>query len=119
MGGFLAWRGQAEARAALQAHQVTQFTARTVTDVEALLAEFAAARRRGFAVSLRQYKGVQSAVAAPVFEASGRVWRVLCTVAFSSDLDAHNVDAVGSAVRVAADRITRRTGGTPRGEEAG
>jgi IclR family acetate operon transcriptional repressor len=111
MAGFLAWQEPAEARSVLRGHQITPFTPATVTDVDSLLAELAAARNRGFGISLRQYKGVQSAVSAPIFDVSGQVRLVLCTVAFSSDLDAHNVAEVGAAVRATADRISRRTGG--------
>jgi DNA-binding IclR family transcriptional regulator len=111
MAVFLAWQDPADAKSALQARQITRFTPATVTDVDTLLAELAATRDRGFGVSLRQYKGVQSAVSAPVFDAAGRVRLGLCTVAFSSDLDAGNVAEVGAAVRTTADRITDRVGG--------
>ena len=111
MQASLAWLDTAEADRLLDAEGVIAFTERTVTEREALRLAFERVRTVGHAESLQQYNMAQSGVAAPIFDAAGAVRRVLCSLAFSSELDHGNVADVGAAVRRCADTITRRTGG--------
>lgn len=68
-------------------------------------------RQRGYAVSLREFEPEHSAVAAPVFDASGSVRWGLCVLAFASRLHAANVADVAQAVVRAAQRVSKRAGG--------
>jgi DNA-binding IclR family transcriptional regulator len=88
-----------------------QFTPHTIVDREDLRAALAATRERGYSTSLQQYDMAQSGVAAPVFDRRGQVARVVCSLAFFTELHADNVHRIGSQVADCADRITARTGG--------
>lgn len=107
----LAWLGRTEADRLLDTESVIAFTEKTVTDRAGLEADVARVRSAGYADSIQQYNMAQSGVAAPVFDASAAVRYVVCSLAFSSELDAGNMAAVGTAVRRCADRITLRSGG--------
>lgn len=50
--------------------------------------------------------------AKPVFDSCGTVRYAVCSLAFSSELDDTNVAAAGNAIRLCAEAITLRTGGT-------
>jgi DNA-binding IclR family transcriptional regulator len=69
-------------------------------------------RERGYGVSVREYDLGQSGVSAPVFDERGRVSMVLCSLAFSSELDEPAAARAGELIRECAQRITERTGGT-------
>jgi DNA-binding IclR family transcriptional regulator len=69
-------------------------------------------REVGYAESIREYDLGQSGVAAPVFDAQGRVSMVVCSLAFSSELNESNVEHYGRLIRECGLRITERTGGT-------
>jgi DNA-binding IclR family transcriptional regulator len=111
MQASLAWLDPAEADRLLDAEQVIAFTERTITDRGELRTAFERVRNVGYAESIQQYNMAQSGVAAPIFDAGGAIRHVLCSLAFSSELDQGNVAEVGGAVRRCADSITRRTGG--------
>ncbi len=53
----------------------------------------------------------QSGVAAPVFDRRGQVTRVVCSLAFFTELHEDNVGRIGTLVSDCADRITARSGG--------
>lgn len=88
------------------------FTPETITDPAELRAELVRTRERGYGVSVREYDLGQSGIAAPVFDASGRVTFVLCALGFSSELNEKTVDKYGPILRDCALRITERTGGS-------
>lgn len=90
---------------------IKAFTANTITDSKAVDAEMELTRKRGYSISLQQYDLAQSGVAAPIFDHHGRVTRVLCSLAFSSELDAENVDRTGQLLAECGMRITERIGG--------
>lgn len=111
MHASLAWTERSEADRILDAEQVIAFTPKAVTDRDGLHAIFAKVRAVGYAESIQQYNMAQSGVAAPVFDARGAVRYVVCSLAFSSELDETNVASAGDAIRRCAERITARTGG--------
>jgi IclR family acetate operon transcriptional repressor len=111
MQASLAWLDPDVAERLLDAQEVIAFTERTVTDRHALRCAFERVRTVGHAESIQQYNMAQSGVAAPIFDAGGAVRHVVCSLAFSSELNDGNVAEVGAAVRRCADTITRRTGG--------
>lgn len=90
---------------------VNPFTQNTVTDHDAVMAELDRTRERGFSISLRQYDLAQSGVAAPIFDQHGKVSRVLCSLAFSSELNNDNVERIGRLVAECGIRISERIGG--------
>lgn len=111
MQSFLAWSDPVDVERLVKEHGLTPFTPYSLTDVEQLHETLARVRKRGYAESLQQYNLAQGGVAAPVFDASGKVARVVCSLAFSTQLDSSNVAQVGEAIHRCADSITARTGG--------
>lgn len=90
---------------------IKAFTETTLTEHDAVVAELTATRERGYSVSLQQYDLAQSGVAAPVFDHHGKVTRVLCSLAFSSELNQDNVERTGQLLAECGLRITERIGG--------
>jgi len=111
MRAFHAWADPAEVERQVDKHGVQAFTPETITGRDALRAELAATRERGYGVSVREYDLGQSGVSAPVFDTRGQVSLVLCSLAFSSELNEDNVDRAGALIRDCGLRITARTGG--------
>jgi DNA-binding IclR family transcriptional regulator len=111
MQAFEAWTPQADLERLIQRHGLQQFTENTVTDPDELHKVLAQVRLDGFSRSVRQFDLAQGAAAAPIFDAKGRVSLVLCTLAFSSELNEQNVVEVGTQMRASAERLTQRTGG--------
>lgn len=111
MQASLAWTECAEADRILDTEKIVAFTRKTITDREGLHAAFAKVRSVGYAESIQQYNLAQGGVAAPVFDSRGAVRYVVCSLAFSSELDDTNVASVGNAIRRCAEAITARTGG--------
>lgn len=68
-------------------------------------------QRLAYSTSLQQFDMAQSGVAAPVFDRRGHVARVVCSLAFFTELHQDNVGRIGALVAGCADRITARTGG--------
>jgi IclR family acetate operon transcriptional repressor len=111
MRAFFAWSDPAEVDGLIDRHKLTSFTPETVVDRQELYEVLAETRRRGYGVSMREYDLGQSGVTAPVFDAQGRVTMVLCSLAFSSELNEVSVHVAGELVRESGLRITERTGG--------
>jgi IclR family transcriptional regulator, acetate operon repressor len=113
MRAFHAWSDPAAVDRLIERHGVEAFTAETVTEPAKLRDVLAETRRRGYGSSVREYDLGQSGVAAPVFDANGRVSMVVCVLAFSSELNESTVERVGATVRDCALTLTARTGGVP------
>lgn len=111
MQAFYAWTGRAEFARLVERHGLTRFTRHTKTSLDQVTRQLARARKHGYGTSVQEYDLAQSGVAAPVFDARGEVGHVICSLAFSSELDGSTVDAAGDLVRECADRITEQTGG--------
>lgn len=111
MQSFLAWSGDVEVERLVGEHRLQAFTSLSMTELYQVREALAGVRRRGYAESLQQYNLAQGGVAAPIFDADGRVRQVVCSLAFSSQLNASNVASVGEAIRRCAEAITARTGG--------
>lgn len=108
----LAWGGVSLPRAPL-----SRFTQRTITDSEALAREVARVRRRGWARAVREREEDLSALAAPVFGASGELVAVLGLQGPSSRFDR---DAMQAALRELLDRaaaLSHALGWHPTDEE--
>lgn len=111
MQAFHAWLPSGEFDTLAARYGIEPFTARTVTDRERVEEALAATRQRGYGTSIQEYDLAQSGVAAPIFDRSAGASTVLCSLAFSSELDEVNVAEAGERVRDAALRITSQTGG--------
>lgn len=111
MQAYLAWQSPERVDELVDRHGLKQFTKYTVTDRDELHKVLAAVRERGYSTSIQQYDMAQSGVAAPIFDRRGQVSRVVCSLAFFTELHSDNVTRIGSLVRDCADRITARTGG--------
>lgn len=111
MQSFLAWSNPGDVERLVKEHGLTQFTKFSITELKQLNKSLARVRQRGYAESLQQFSLAQGGVAAPVFDTSGTVSWAVCSLAFSTQLDASNVAHVGEAIRRCAESITARTGG--------
>lgn len=111
MNSFHAWGSTDEFDSAAKGAGVRAFTPNTLIDPDDLHTELALTRKRGYSVSLQQFDLAQGGVAAPVFDRQGKVACVLCTIAFTSELNESNVAEVGAMIAECADRITEHIGG--------
>lgn len=111
MRAFHAWSDPAEVERQVDKHGLKSFTPETIAKPAKLRAELDATRERGYGISVREYDLGQSGVSAPIFDARGQVSLVLCSLAFSSELNEHNVHKAGELIRDCGQRITARTGG--------
>ncbi|MFC4855447.1 IclR family transcriptional regulator [Actinophytocola glycyrrhizae] len=111
MQAYLAWQPQDTVDELVDRYGLKQFTQHTVTDRDELRRVLAEIRTRGYSTSLQQYDMAQSGVAAPVFDRRGQVSRMVCSLAFFTELHADNVGRIGTLVSDCADRITARSGG--------
>lgn len=112
MNAFHAWDSPQEFDLLIKRIGIKSFTARTLTDPADIHAELTRTRERGFSISLQQFDLAQTGVAAPIFDRTGKVHQALCTLAFSSELHADNVERVGALVADSCNRITERIGGS-------
>lgn len=111
MQAYLAWRPMEAVDELVDRYGLKQFTQHTIADRDGLHQVLADTRERGYSTSLQQYDMAQSGVAAPVFDRRGQVSRVVCSLAFFTELHADNVARIGALVSDCADRITARSGG--------
>lgn len=110
---YLAWRPASEVREILARVPLQRLTARSIKSVGAYLVELEKVRRQGFGESYEEHYVGNNALAAPVFDPSGRVVVVLLTVGFAADLPPVRMKAYGRVLRAAADRVTEMLGGRP------
>lgn len=111
MYAFHAWQDPEAFEQAEKRIGIKEFTPLTITGHEAVMEELARTRKRGYSVSLQQYDLAQSGVAAPIFDHHGKVSRVLCSLAFSSELNEGTVERTGQLLAECGMRITERIGG--------
>jgi IclR family acetate operon transcriptional repressor len=111
MYAFHGWQDPEQFEQAVKRVGITAFTPHTITDHEAVMAELKNTRERGYSISVQQYDLAQSGVAAPVFDHRGKVAWVLCSLAFSSELNQDNVERAGELLAECGMRITERIGG--------
>lgn len=111
MYAFHAWQEPEQFEQAVKRVGIKAFTPNTITDHDAVMSELEKTRARGYSISLQQYDLAQSGVAAPVFDHRGKVAWVLCSLAFSSELNHDNVERTGELLAECGMRITERIGG--------
>ena len=109
---MLAFRSEAEVRALFAGVALAPATARTVTTLDALLADIALARRAGVAWSRSNYEEGIDSCAAPIFDHTGHVVAAINItgqdVAFTAPRNRR--DRIEQALRTAAARISQRLG---------
>jgi IclR family acetate operon transcriptional repressor len=111
MRAFHAWSDPAEVDRLADQWGIRAFTPETVVDRARLHEVMRQTKARGYGTSVREYDLGQSGVSAPVFDERGRVTMVLCSLAFSSELNESNIDSYGELIRACGQRIADRTGG--------
>ncbi|MFC3577489.1 IclR family transcriptional regulator [Streptomyces yaanensis] len=105
---LLAWLPEKESRELLEGQRLQRFTARTMTDVDVLLARLAEIRRDGHCVSRGELDADILGIAAPVRGASGTVLAALSVAALEHRIPDRRLDQVVQAVRGAAEHISER-----------
>jgi DNA-binding IclR family transcriptional regulator len=110
---MLAGLADAELTRLLGRRQLKRFTARTVTAMEALLADLRDIRRRGYAIADEEMGADLGAVGAPVRNHTGAVVAAISVVGPSARLHAIGLDRLGAQVKAVADRVSARLGHAP------
>ncbi|MFC4055142.1 IclR family transcriptional regulator [Actinomadura syzygii] len=101
---FLAYESPESLEVILR-HGLQAFTPKSLTDVEAFRTELGLVRERGWTVDHEGYALGISTVAAPVFDAEGRVTLVVAAVGFSNLIDDDTAAEYGAELRRVCDRI--------------
>ena len=108
---MLAHRPQAEVRALLAARSAKPMTARGVPSVDALLAELAEVRERGYSIDDEGVREGVHCIGAPVFDAAGSVVAGIGMCLQKSQRQPDRSEAQREHVVDVAARLTRRLGG--------
>ncbi len=109
---ILAFRDAAQRRSALP-ERLTGYTAKTLTDHEALEADFALTRQRGYALDDEERTLGMRCIAAPVFNEFGEPFGGLSVSGPSVRVNDAFIARVGPLVVEAAAELTRAVGGRP------
>jgi DNA-binding IclR family transcriptional regulator len=88
--------------------ELERFTETTITDPDELRAELAQIREQGYATSNGELDLGVRGIAAPIFDADGRVAAGISVGALSFQVDESTQPATIAAVRAAAQRVTDR-----------
>jgi DNA-binding IclR family transcriptional regulator len=99
-------------RAAHLAPPLARFTARTITDIAQFAGLLAETRQRGFGTAVDELEAGLTAIAAPVRDAEGTVIASVSASGPSFRIPAERIPALATAVRRAADEVSRRLGWT-------
>jgi DNA-binding IclR family transcriptional regulator len=100
-------------RSVLLAGPLRRYTANTLTDPSAVLAEVAEARQRGYALDREEHEPEVFCIAAPIFDYRGQVIAALSTAGSRSDYLDNPQSEVITWVREAAGTISGRLGYDP------
>ena len=104
-----------EVRGIIAESGLPQRTRHTLATVDALLADLAITRRRGYALDDEEDVEGVFCVGAAFFDRQGRCSGALSGTGIKTDLPAWRIEELGQAVRQHADQVTRRLGGEPPG----
>lgn len=99
-----------EIRDYLDSQPLTPLTPITIQDPDRLVEELEVIRNRGYAVSLGERQQGAASVAAPVFEATGRVYGSISICGPVSRLSVGKVEEYGQLVHEAAAEVSRQLG---------
>mgnify|MGYP005990505305 CR=1 FL=1 len=101
-------------RQVLAAGKLEQFTPHTLTDAEAMIADLAAAKVRGYAIDGEERNMGMRCIAAPVFNVFGEAVAGISVSGPTSRITAERIEELARPVMDAASRLTRATGGNLR-----
>lgn len=110
---LLAWLWEEKIEALLGPEPYRALTPRTLQTREALWADLATIRARGFAIDDEEFEPDLRCLAAPVRDMRGDVVAALSLSALASRLPMQDIAAVAVRLIAAADEITLRLGGQP------
>ncbi|MEU6258587.1 IclR family transcriptional regulator [Streptomyces sp. NPDC047043] len=105
---LLAWLPDEECRELLEGQRLQRFTARTLTDVDTLMARLAEIRGDGHCVSRGELDPDILGIAAPVRDEAGAVVAALSVAALEHRVPDRRLGEVVGVVRDAAERISGR-----------
>lgn len=100
--------------AILHVNRYERFTNSTPKDERDFRQRIQTARRNGFSVGHGTFEADTVGVAAPFFDASGRVIGAIAVAGLSSRMDGEALARTGALVCAAAKDVTRQLGGAPR-----
>ncbi len=106
---MIAFRGKAMLAAMSQ--DLQGYTARTITDPDAFLADMALIRKRGYAVNKGEWRDAVSGVAAPISDAAGNVIAAIGLSGPESRFKAARLKLFGEQVVAAANGLSEGMGG--------
>lgn len=108
---LMAWYEPAKLNALIARRGLERFTDLSLTTPEALLADLAATRARGFAIDDQERAPGMRCVAAPIFNAYGEPVAGLSVSGPAFRMALEDATVLGTKVRTAADQVTAATGG--------
>ncbi|WP_093992672.1 HTH-type transcriptional regulator BhcR [Flavimaricola marinus] len=98
----------------LKAHPLTAFTPHTLTQREALIADLAATRTRGYSIDAEEKTLGMRCIAAPIFDVHGEAVAGLSVSGPTSRVEPSATPRLGAQVIQAAQALTRAMGGHAR-----
>lgn len=110
---LLAFAEPHERRALLDQIKLDRFAPATITDEEALLADLALARVRGYAVSQEEHVPGVSSAAAPIFDHTGRAIAAIGIFGPAARLSNDRLHTTGRDLMAAARQISGNVGAMP------
>ncbi len=110
---LLAFAQPHEQRAIFDRIALAGFTEATFTQEDALAADLALTRARGYAVSLEEHVAGVASVAAPIFDHTGRAVAAIGVFGPSSRLTSDRLHVTGRDLMAAARQISGNVGATP------
>ncbi|MDZ8275275.1 IclR family transcriptional regulator [Microbacterium aquimaris] len=110
----LAFAPEATRQAAMESCDFERFTDTTITDADALSAEYAAIRERGWAVDDGEAEDFINCVAVPIFGMDGAVQGGISLTAVRSLAPLEVLTGYVEKLQTVADRISRELGAAPR-----
>lgn len=108
---LMAWYDPAKLSGIISRRGLDRFTDATLTTADALAADLAATRARGFAIDDQEKAMGMRCVAAPIFNAYGEPVAGLSVSGPAFRIALSDAPRIGALVRAAADKVTEATGG--------
>ena len=110
---LLAFLSPHEQRALLDRLRLERFTERTLTDEDALVADLALAKARGYAISLGEHVDGEFLRRGPIFDHTGRAVAAIGAFGPTSRLSSDRLHVAGRDLMAAARQISRDVGAAP------
>lgn len=105
---LLAWTPEATVRGLFGHLSLQTFTAKTLTDPDAIMARLAEIRERGYSVSDGEVDPTAMGIAAPIFRPDGEVLAAISIVLIRSLVSSAQIDRIIEAVTEAARTLSER-----------